>query len=66
MIYQFMIFINDLPEVIEGCCKLYADDSKIIQVIKDESSAKSLQRDIDSVTNWTTEWLMKLTLTNAR
>ena len=55
-----MIFINDLPEVVEGCCKLYADDSKIIQVIKDESSAESLQRDIDSVTHWTKEWLMKL------
>ena len=55
-----MIFINDLPEAVEGGCKLYADDSKIIQEIKDESSAESLQRAIDSVTNWTKEWLMKL------
>ena len=41
-------------------CKLYVDDSKIIRVIEDESSAESLQRDIDSVTKWTREWLMKL------
>ena len=55
-----MIFINDSPEVVEGYCKLYVDDTKIIQVIKDESSAESLQRDINSVTNWTKEWLIKL------
>ena len=56
----FVIFINDLPEVIEGYCKLYADDSKIIIVIEDELSAESSQSDIDSVTNWTRELLMKL------
>ena len=57
---MFAIFINDLPEVIEDYCKLYADDSKIIRVIEDELGEESLQRDIDSVTNWTREWLMKL------
>ena len=31
---MFVIFINDLPEVIRGYCKLYADDSKIIKVIE--------------------------------
>ena len=32
-----------------------ANDSKTIRLIEDESSAKSLQRDINSVTNWTKE-----------
>ena len=57
---MFVIFINYLLEVIECYCKLYVDYSKIIGVIEDESSAYSLQRNIDSVTNWTKEWLMKL------
>ena len=48
-----------MPEVIEGYCKLYADDSKIIRVIGIMIS-ESLERDIDSVTKWTKEWLMKL------
>ena len=47
---MFVVFINDLPKVIEGYCKLYADDSKIIRIIEDESYVESLQRDIDSVT----------------
>ena len=47
---MFVIFINYLPEVIEGYYKLYAGDRTIIRNIEDESSADSLQRDIDSVT----------------
>ena len=37
---MFVIFITDLPEVVEGYCKLYADESKIIRVIEDESSVE--------------------------
>ena len=54
-----VVFINDLPEMIEDYCKLNAEDSKIIRIIEDESS-DNLQRNIDSVTKWTKEWLMKL------
>ena len=46
---MFVIFINDLPEMIEDYCKLYTNDSKIIRIIEDESSVDSLQRDINSV-----------------
>ena len=46
--------------MIESYCKLYADNSKIIRVIEDDSIYDTLQRDINSVTNWTKEWLMKL------
>ena len=35
---MFEIFINDFPEVIEGYCKRYADDSNIIRVNESESS----------------------------
>ena len=54
---MFVMFINDLPEGIEGYCKLYVDDSKIIRVIEDDSIADTLQRDIDLVTNCTKECL---------
>ena len=65
---MFVIFINDFTEVIEDYCKLYADDRKFIRVIEDESIAGSLQRDIESLTNFTKKWLMKLNhhLANAR
>jgi hypothetical protein len=56
----FVIFINDLPSVLNNKGKLYADDSKIVAIIKDEQSNIGLQKDIDSVTKWTQDWLMKL------
>ena len=46
----FVIYINDLPEVVKFyTCKLYADDSKILAECKDENDAFKLQQDIDSI-----------------
>jgi hypothetical protein len=57
----FVIYINDLPESVKFFpCKLYADDSKILAEIKDESDALKLQQDIDSIVNWSDTWLMRL------
>lgn len=56
----FVIFINDLPEKLTNKCKLFADDSKIIARVGNEENEISLQKDINSVTDWTKEWLMKL------
>ena len=56
----FLLYINDLPERFVNRCKLYADDSKIIAVIKDTADTLSLQHDIDALTEWTRDWLMRL------
>jgi hypothetical protein len=57
----FVIYTNDLPESVKFFpCKLYADDSKILAEIKDESDALKLQQDIDSIVNWSDTWLMRL------
>ena len=37
----FLIFINDMPDLVDHFCKLFADDSKLIGVIKN-----SLDRDL--------------------
>ena len=56
----FLLYINDLPERFYNSPKLYADDSKIIAIIKDVSCALGLQNDIDNLTEWTRAWLMRL------
>ena len=38
----FLIFINDMPEVIQSLVKLFADDSKLLSVVK--SQHDKLQR----------------------
>jgi ribonuclease P/MRP protein subunit RPP40 len=47
-----------LPECVSCECKLYADDSRLISVVKD--GLDWLQDDINSVTSWTKDWLMRL------
>ena len=48
------MYINDLPEKIENITKLFADDSKIISVIKEQTDVDSLQKDLDVVGDWCT------------
>ena len=56
----FVLYINDLPERLKNSCKLYADDSKIIAVVRDIASAMSIQEDVDALTEWTVDWLLRL------
>jgi hypothetical protein len=54
----FVLFINDLPDSIANHIKLYADDSKIIGIIKSAADTENLQHDIDKAVEWTNNWLM--------
>ena len=54
----FTIFINDLPRNIKSTAKLYADDFKLIGVIKDQSDTISLQNDINRLQEWASTWQM--------
>jgi hypothetical protein len=58
----FIIYINDLPEVVSpnSICKMYADDTKILRVVKSDEEKFRLQVDLDMIVNWTKTWLMEL------
>ena len=56
----FVVYINDLPDRINNKIKLYADDSKILAVIKDWGDAIRLQDDLSSICQWSEDWLMQL------
>jgi hypothetical protein len=45
----FVIFINDLPEIVESTVYLFADDTKIFNIIGGEEDMKTLQRDQDKL-----------------
>ena len=49
----FIIFINDLPENLECCCKIFADDTKLYGKTEDH---RSLQRDIFKLLDWSNTW----------
>ena len=54
----FVLFINDLPEILMNISKLYADDTKIMN----EESTLSLQSDLDLAFKWTQDWLVKFNI----
>lgn len=50
---EFVIFINDLPDVIQNArCLLFADDLKLFLAIKDPADSRLLQSDIDRALEW--------------
>ncbi len=56
----FLVYINDMPSVLQNKCKLYADDSKIISRASCEQDRRGLQSDLDNIIKWTDTWLMRL------
>jgi hypothetical protein len=55
----FLIFINDMPSLVQHVCKLFADDTKLIAVIKSASDRTLLQSDLDRLVEWANTWSMK-------
>ena len=54
----FIIYINDMPDVVESCIRLYADDAKLYRAIKSGADEVQLQRDITSLQEWSCKWLL--------
>ena len=54
----FVIFINDMPLVVNHFIKLFADDSKLIGVIKNSNDLQIIQDDLDALVNWAKKWRM--------
>ena len=60
----FLIYISDIGDNIKfSTLASYCDDSKVRNKIKDKSDGENLQKDINSVFNWTDKNLMKFNLT---
>lgn len=58
----FLIFINDMPELLHHLSKLFADDSKLLAEIKNELDLIMVQTDLNSLVDWSNNWLMDFNL----
>ena len=54
----FLIFINDLPDVISVCLELFADDGKLFSRVKSDDKRIVLQDNITTAENWAETWKM--------
>lgn len=59
--FFFLVFINDMPELVKAMLYLFADDSKIYKIIKNPvHDRESLQVDLNKLYDWSDIWLMKI------
>ena len=54
----FFIFINNLPEVINVCFKMFADDSKMYGRVTTIDQAGLLQDSFNNAVKWAEDWQM--------
>ena len=48
----FLVYINDLPEAIDGLVKIFADDMKVYQAIESADTPELLQNDVGKSEYW--------------
>ena len=54
----FLVFINDLPDCITSNVKLFADDTKLYNIIRSIIDAEILQDDLTGLMEWCRKWKM--------
>ena len=59
----FILYVNEIPEILQGTAKLFADDTKVY----DKACKKdSLQKDLDTLYLWSSKWLLKFNETKCK
>jgi hypothetical protein len=55
----FVLFINDLPDAIQGTAKLFADDTKVFTQVLNSEDCERLQGDLSRLCQWLEQWLLR-------
>lgn len=56
----FILYVNDIPEMLNGLAKLYADDTKLLADVSTDVDRANLQADLSRLMNWSSDWLVML------
>ena len=55
----FILFVNDLDEVVSSSISKFADDTKVYSSVSTHQDSISLQNDLDKLVEWSNTWQMK-------
>jgi hypothetical protein len=59
--FLFLIYVNDMPDVVRSRLFLFADDNKVYRVIEKSARDRAiLQEDLDELFAWSKIWLMRI------
>ena len=62
----FILYVMDIPEVIGSNVDMFADDTKIYRVVRNDSDAELLQKDINNLVEWSNKWMMKFNVSKCK
>ena len=54
----FLIFVNDLPNLITTHIRMFANNTKIWTKIACSEDVDKLQKNLDNLSSWSTKWLL--------
>ena len=54
-----LLFIHDIPDIIEGGVRMFADNTKIYCVIRNFDDCLRLYHDLNQLSQWSTVWLLR-------
>ena len=55
----FVLYINDLPEVINSNILMYADDTKIFTSVNSQTEYETMQQDLNNMQDWADKWQLQ-------
>ncbi|CAM5134922.1 unnamed protein product [Natator depressus] len=55
----FNIFINDLEKGVNSEVAKFADDTKLLKIVKSQADCEELQKNLTKLGDWATKWQMK-------
>ncbi|CAM4564408.1 unnamed protein product [Caretta caretta] len=55
----FNLFINDLEKGVNSEVAKFADDTKLLKILKTKADCEELQKDLTKLSDWATKWQMK-------
>ena len=55
----FLVYINDLPSIVDSQIRLFADDALIYRKINSVNDTQQLQSDIEKLLEWESNWSME-------
>ncbi|CAM5140560.1 unnamed protein product [Eretmochelys imbricata] len=55
----FNLFINDLKKGVNSEAAKFADDTKLLKIVKTKADCEELQKDLIKLSDWETKWQLK-------
>ena len=54
----FLLYINDMPDMIESNIRLFADDTKMYLTVSNQADCQAFQSDLSKLETWESEYMV--------